>query len=404
VEVGEAFGLLMTPEGRDDPYPTYRVLHEYPPLVELTGLFAVATGYAVIDEILRDPRMRVSDAELVSRLAPNWRPGPAAASMFLSMLQTNPPEHARMRRLAAGAFTARRVAGLRDTITRQATDLAEYLAALGGPVDFMAEYAYPLPVRVICALLGLPIADHQWIRERAEAVTVVLEPMLDLSTLEPADVAARELEVYFTDQIERRRREPGDDLTSALVAVHDAPGSTLTREELLANLVLLLIAGFETTTNLLGNGLVVLLNHPDAAARLREDPALADRYVEELLRFDSPVQLTSRWSREPVEFAGTRLEPYSEVMLVLGAGNRDGRHFAEPDRFDPGRDPNQPLSFGAGAHYCLGAALARLEAQVAFPILLRRFPDLAPAGDPVRRDRLTLRGYASLPVSVTGTS
>jgi cytochrome P450 len=404
VEVDEALALLMTPEGRDDPYPTYRALQEHPPLVEGPNVFAVATGYSVIDEILRDPRMRVTDRELVTRLAPNWKPGPAAASMFLSMLQTNPPEHVRMRRLAAGAFTARRVATLRDTITRQATDLAGYLAALGGTVDFMAEYAYPLPVRVICALLGLPIADHQWIRERAEAVTIVLEPMLDVSTLEPADAAARELEAYFTEQIERRRREPGDDLTSALVAVHDAPDSTLTREELLANLVLLLIAGFETTTNLLGNGLVVLLRHPDAAARLREDPALADRYVEELLRYDSPVQLTSRWTREPVEFAGTRLEAYTEVMLILGAGNRDGRHFADPDRFDPWRDPNQPLSFGAGAHYCLGAALARLEAQVAFPILLRRFPGLALAGEPVRRDRLTLRGYASLPVAVTGPS
>jgi cytochrome P450 len=363
MEVGEAFALLMTPEGRDDPYPTYRLLHEHPPLVEMPDVFAVATGYSVIDEILRDPRMRVSDAELVARLAPDWNPGPAAASMFLSMLQTNPPEHARMRRLAAGAFTARRVAALRDTVTRQATDMAEYLAALGGTVDFMAEYASPLPIRVICALLGLPVGDHQWIRERAEALTVVLEPMLDVSILEPADAAARELETYFTEQIERHRREPGDDLTSALVAVHDAPGSTLTRQELLANLVLLLIAGFETTTNLLGNGLVVLLRHPDVAARLREDPALAGRYVEELLRYDSPVQLTSRWCREPVEFGGTRLEPYTEVMLILGAGNRDGRHFAEPDRFDPWRDPNQPLSFGAGAHYCLGAAQARLEAQ-----------------------------------------
>jgi cytochrome P450 len=404
VEVDEALALLMTSEGRDDPYPTYRALHEHPPLVDVPGTFAVASGYAVIDEILRDPRMRVADAELVDRLAPNWKRGPAAASMFLSMLQTNPPDHARMRRLAAGAFTARRVAGLRDTITRQASDLAEYLAALGDPVDFMAEYAFPLPVRVICALLGLPIGDHPWIRERAEAVTVVLEPLLDGSTLEPADAAARELESYFTEQIARRRREPGDDLTSALVAAHDAAGSALTREELLANLVLLLIAGFETTTNLLGNGLAVLLNHPDAATRLRADPTLVDRYVEEMLRFDSPVQLTSRWSREPVEFAGTRLEPYVEIMLVLGAGNRDGRHFADPDRFDPDRDPNQPLSFGAGAHYCLGAALARLEAQVALPILLRRFPELAPAGQPVRRDRLTLRGYASLPLAVTGPS
>jgi cytochrome P450 len=171
-------------------------------------------------------------------------------------------------------------------------------------------------------------------------------------------------------------------------------------DELLGNLVLLLVAGFETTTNLLGNGLTVLLRHPDAAARLREDADLAPHYVEELLRFDSPVQLTSRWSRQSTSIAGERIDPFSGILVLLGAGNRDPDRFAHPNVFDPSRDGGQPLSFGAGAHYCLGAALARLEAQVAFPLLLSRFPRLALAGEPVRRDRLTLRGYASLPVTV----
>lgn len=247
------------------------------------------------------------------------------------------------------------------------------------------------------------MADHEWIRERAEALTAVLEQVMTVAELADADRASSELESYFTDLVEERRREPRDDLTTALVRIHDSDGhdsdgSVLSRGELLSNLVLLLVAGFETTTNLLGNGLVVLLCNPQWADRLRDDASLAERYVSELLRFDSPVQLTARWSREEVEFAGVRLPAYTEILLLLGADNRDGRHFRDPSRFDPYRDPGQPLSFGAGAHYCLGAALARLEAQVAFPLLLRRFPRLALVGEPLRRDRLTLRGYAGLPV------
>jgi len=399
--IEEAVGSLLTPDGRADPYPTYDALRAHGPLVEAGPGFYVATGYAVIDEILRDPRTRVEDAELLDGLAPGWDNSRAARSIARSMLSTNGPDHTRMRRLVAGAFTARRVAAMRETVATQANTLADYLAFLarsGDPVDFMAEFAYPLPVRVICALLGVPAGDQQWFRERAGDLTVVLEPQLAVGEIDAADRAAAELEAYFTDLVSRRRREPHDDLTTALVQAHDGGGDRLTGDELLANLVLLMVAGFETTTNLLGNGLVVLLRHPDLAARLRENDALAERYAEEMLRFDSPVQLTSRWSREDTEFAGVAVPAYSQILLLLGAGNRDPDRFGDPHRFDPTREGGQPLSFGAGAHFCLGAALARLEAQVAFPVLLRRFPELAIVGRPVRRDRLTLRGYASLPV------
>jgi cytochrome P450 len=430
VEIAEAVGSLLTAEGRDDPYPTYEALRAHGPLVEAGEEFYVATGHGVIDEILRDQRMLVEDAAQLDRISPGWQRSRAVSSITRSMLSVNPPDHTRMRRLAARAFTARRVGLLRETIGGYASELADGIGELaegngqpaegnGQPaegngevadgdvagsrprsVDFMAEFAFPLPVRVICALLGVPSDDYRWFRRRAADLTVVLEPQFGEVEMVDADLAAAELEAYFTDLIARRRSRPRDDLTTALVQAHDTDGDRLSGDELLANLVLLLLAGFETTTNLLGNGLVVLLAHPDHAGTLRRDASLAERYVEELLRFDSPVQLTSRWSRQATEFEGVRLPPYSQILLLLGAGNRDPQRFGDPNRFNPSREPNQPLSFGGDAHYCLGAALARLEAQIAFPLLLRRFPDLALADKPIRRDRLTLRGYSSLPVTV----
>lgn len=222
-----------------------------------------------------------------------------------------------------------------------------------------------------------------------------MRPDLDLAA---PDRASEELVGYFAGLVEARRRTPGDDLTSALVAMHDADPARIDRGELLANLTLLLVAGFETTTNLLGNGLAILLRSPERWAALRTDPGTVGGYVEEMLRFDSPVQLTSRWTRKPASLNGTWVGRGAEVLLLIGAANRDPRRFADPDRFEPSRPGNQPLSFCGGAHYCLGAALARLEAQVAFALLAERFPALELAGVPTRRDRLTLRGYATLPV------
>jgi cytochrome P450 len=308
-----------------------------------------------------------------------------------------------MRRLAAGAFTPRRLESMRAAITAQATTLTAYLEHLGRgrsgePVDFVTEFAYPLPIRVICALLGVPAGDQHWFREQAASLTAVLEPAILVSDIGDAVEARSRLDLYFTDLVATRREQPADDLITALIQAHDSDGAKLSGPELIANLVLLLVAGFETTTNLLGNGLAVLLSRPDLAGALRADPRLASSFVEELLRYDSPVQLTSRWCRDEVALDGVRMEPYSQVLLLLGAGNRDPARYPAPEVFDPSRDPNQPLSFGAGGHYCLGAALARMEAQIALPMLLQRLPALRLAGTPVRRDRLTLRGYAELPV------
>ncbi len=395
--VADAVGLLLTPDGRVDPYPTYEEIRRHGPMAQVADGFYVTTRYTVIDDLLRDPRLRVSDRELYQFWMPDWQPGGAAASLLNSMLQTNGPDHARMRRLAAGAFTARRVAAMRETIAGLSGRLADGLAG-PDPVDFMDAFAYPLPVRVICSLLGVPDRDQDWFRTQAAALTIILEPQLRWEQFTGADEASDQLRGYFADLIARRRIDPRDDLTTALVQAHDADGATLSGDELLANLMLLLVAGFETTTNLLGNGLRALLDHPDLAAGLRDHPELADRFVEEMLRFDSPVQLTSRWSREEFTVGGVTVPPHAQVLMLLGAGNRDPGRFAHPATFDPARESNQPLSFGGGAHYCLGAPLARLEAQVALPLLLRRYPRLVVAGVPVRRDRLTLRGYASLPI------
>jgi cytochrome P450 len=320
------------------------------------------------------------------------------------MLRSNPPDHTRMRRLAAGAFTPRRIQAMSATVTGQATVLTRYLAHLGkrGEVfDFVGEFAYPLPIRVICQLLGVPSEDQHWFREQAAALTAVLEPLQDEAEVDAAAQARARLGLYFNDLVSgiAASRREGDDLVTALTQVHDADGTRLSREELIANLVLLLVAGFETTTNLLANGLAILLERPDLVAALRATPALVAPFVEEVLRYDAPVQMTARWCREDVVIEGVKLEPYSQVLVLLGAANRDPARHPSPETFEPRRTHIAPLSFGAGGHYCLGAALARMEAQIAFPMLLQALPRLALAGPPLRRPRLTLRGYVEVPVT-----
>lgn len=404
MDVADAVGELLAGQGRLDPYPVYEMIRAHGALARVQERFYVATGYAIVDQLLRDPRMLVPDRELASFYG--TADGPATAEEVVvgrSMLRSNPPDHTRMRRLAAGAFTPRRLESMRDAITAQAETLTRYLSHLGAtgrPFDFITEFAYPLPIRVICALLGVPAGDQHWFREQATSLTAVLEPALLLSDIGDALEARSRLDLYFSDLVASRRAQPGDDLITALIQAHDADGATLSGPELIANLVLLLVAGFETTSNLLGNGLALLLSRPDLAGALRAEPARALSFVEEILRYDSPVQLTSRWCRDEVVVAGVRVEPYSQVLVLLGAGNRDPQRYPAPEEFDPTREPNQPLSFGAGGHYCLGAALARMEAQIALPMLLARLPTLTLAGTPARRHRLTLRGFAELPVAV----
>ncbi|AGL19427.1 cytochrome P450 [Actinoplanes sp. N902-109] len=401
MDVAAAVATLLSPAAAVDPYPAYAALRSAGPVVGHGGAWFVS-GYEQADAILRDPGMRAYDSTLLDQHFDDWRDNRGVALFVDSMLRKNPPDHTRMRRLAAGVFTARRVGRLRPVIEAQVAAGLDELAAHArdGVVDVMTRLAYPLPIAVICVLLGVPPADRADFRRLAEALTAVLEVRFGAAEAAAAHAAAKELEAYFAALIAVRRQEPQDDLVTALAAAHAADGETLTAGELMGNLALLLVAGFETTTNLIGNGVRLLLQHPAHAARLRADPGLAPGFVEEILRYDPPVQLTERFAGSDRVLAGVPVPAGGELILLLGAANRDPRRFPGPDRFDPDRPGNAPLSFGAGAHYCLGAPLARLEAQVALPALLRRFPELAAAAEPHRRDRANLRGWAAQPVAL----
>jgi cytochrome P450 len=406
MELEEIIGALMTPEGRVDPYPLYAAARELGPVRRLNGLPALlCTGYAEINAVLRDPAF---GKEEFDALPEEWRaalsPLGAMETTMRSILSTNPPDHRRVRSLISSAFTQRRIAGLAPAIARMSDALLDDLAALGAggrPVDFIENVAVRLPVTVICELLGVPEADRYRFRPLAKELTVVLELLEDSTDLGPADAAVAQLRAYLTELAEQRRKEPQDDLISALVQVNDAHDGRLSDGELVANAVLLLVAGFETTMNLIGNGLFLGFEHPEVLARVRAGEIAVAEFVEEILRYDSPVQLTSRYALTDGALAGE--EPVAkgeQVLLLVGAANRDARRFERADEFDPTRPDNVPLSFGAGIHYCLGQGLARLEAQIIFEKLFARFPEIAAAGPAERRDRLVLRGYERLPVTL----
>jgi cytochrome P450 len=395
-EVDKLLYELTTAVGREDPYPRYHRLREISPVVRAVDGALVVTRYADCSTLTRDPRFAHPPADMLAFIGyPDWRDRPALEQLFTSMLVINPPDHTRLRRLVSGAFTARRVQALRPAIERMVGDL---LDTMSGSVDFIEAFAFRLPVDVIGELLGVPAPDRAQFQTLVRDWARVLDVITD-DVLAKADPAAATVRAYLTSLVSQRRREPQSDLISALVAVEEA-GEQLTEDELLTTAALLFAAGFETTTNLLANGLVALLQHPSQLALLRDRPDLAAPAVEELLRFDSPVQLVSRVVMDPVSLGGITVGEGERVVAYLGAGNRDPERFADPDALRLDRTDNAPLSFGGGIHYCLGAPLARLEAQVALPALVRRFPHLALAGEPERRDSLSIKGFTRLPVDL----
>lgn len=386
-----------------DPYPLYRRLRERDPIHRSRLINGwVLTRYRDVVEVLRDPRFLADDRKLPfqekqrRQMIKDGIMGEDDGG-GIAMLRNDPPDHTRLRALVSRAFTPRTVEALRPRIEEIVTAALDEVAGDGG-MDVVQTVAYPLPVIVIAELLGVPVEDREqfkrWSDDAVSSFGVV-----SLTEMGRSLAAFRTLRAYFERAADERRREPREDLLSALVAA-EQEGDKLTADEVFSVCVLLLVAGNETTTSLIGNGLYALLQHPDQLALLRDDPALMEGAVEEMLRFDSPVQATSRFVLEDVELDGHAVKSGQQVIALLGAANRDPEQFDEPDRLDITRKENRHVAFGQGIHYCLGAPLARLEAPIAFQALLERFPNLRLANErPQPGDNLILHGLKTLPVS-----
>jgi cytochrome P450 len=379
--VRNPMAMLLHPKTREDPYPTYagvrrRGLVQAPILHTL-----MLADHAGVTEVLRDHT--------------RFDHGSASSSDLL--LEMDPPDHTRVRRLVGKAFTPRAIQSLDGWIGELARELVGKAAA-GGTFDLVADVALPLPLAVICRMLGVPLADRDRFEQWGHQAAAGLDLELSTSSQERTAAALEQLSHYLEGLIADHRAEPRDDLLSELIAATDE-GDRLSEPELVSTCVLLLVAGFETTVNLIGNGALALLRHPDELARLEGDRSLLPNAVEEMLRWDSPVQLTSRMVRaDTVLESGVQVPGGREIIPLLGGANRDPAVFDDPDRFDITRaNADRHVSFSTGIHHCLGAALARMEARAAFTALLDH-GHLVAAGPAHRRETMVLRGLSHLPV------
>ncbi len=400
--------LVNTDEGLQNPYPIYDELRSHPTRWRTEVGSVVLTRYDDCLEVLRNPRLGRAEPDM--DLPPTFgqqqrRRDPDTATMLF----LNPPDHTRIRSLVSREFTPRRVEHLRSDIeSLLAPDLERLRRAGGG--DVMTQVAVPFPVAVISELLGVPREGNEHIRPLVHAMTSLIDAAADESAREAGLLAAMDLAVYFAELIEAKRESPDDRLLSALTQV-EAEGDRLSPEELIANTLLLYAAGFETTSNLIGNGLRLLVEHPDQMMLLHDHPELTSSAVLEMLRHDSPVQLNVRFALEEVDLFGERFERGQEFVVLQGSGNHDPAAYSDPAEFDVRRftDPRapQPLSFGWGAHHCLGAHLARAEGEIFFSSLLgvadriAYEPELVAGGGPRYRSSFTLRGLEALPIRLS---
>lgn len=395
---------LRDPEYRNDPYPTLARLRATDPVHEDSMGLLLVTRHADVVALNRDPRLGRDMRRWIGypMLRPYVADSPLERCVEQWMFSVDPPHHTRLRRLVASAFTPRAIAAMRPEIERVADDLLAELEASGRPgaFDLLGAFAQPFPVRVIARILGLPIHSYEDLRRWSEAVARVIEPTARRRDRLAANDANSELTTYLREQVAARRSNPGADVITTLIAATE-DGDRLSEEELIAQLVLLFIAGHETTVNLIGNGMLALCRHPEQMRRLRDDPSLAAGAVEEMLRYESPVNTNGRVAHEDIEVAGKVIAAGRLVFCMLGAANRDPEVFPDPDRFDVARSPNPHTSFGGGPHFCLGAPLARLEGRIAIERLLARFPALRVDEAAVRwRELVNLRGLERLPLHV----
>lgn len=393
------------PEVIEDPYPFYRRLRAEDPVHRTPMGFWVLTRYDDVVTVLRDQRFGRKGFE--SLLAAIYGSGADQPGIVTSMLFRDPPDHTRLRALVNKAFTPRVVEGMRPHIQEIADRLLDQVQDARA-MDVIADLAYPLPVIVICEMLGVPVSDRnrfrQWSLDIARSLDAIgmqaFGVLLDTDVVARGNAARHALTDYFrSGLIPERRKRPQADLLSALIAAEEQ-GDRLSEAELLATCNLLFVAGHETTVNLIGNGLLALLRHPDQLRALWEDPSLIESAIEELLRYDGPVQRTARIANADVQIDGTTIAAGEMVVALIGAANRDPARFPDPDRLDITRGATDHIAFGWGIHFCLGAALARVEAQIAINALLRRMPKLALATPALEwRETSVLRGLRALPVA-----
>ena len=396
----------FAPGFTDDPYPQYATMRERAPVYQHPLGFWLLTAYDGVSWLLRAPGLSVEDDNvaadsLLRQLREEVYGDGAPRASALSMLDRDPPDHTRLRKLVSKAFTPRAIQALRPRIADLVDGMLDDMAAQGR-VDLVDALAFPLPFRVIAEMLGTPPADHERIRQLTGTVVRSLEPIADPEVIQAILDADEEMSAIAAEMIAWKRANPADDLLSALIHAED-DGDVLDDDELVAQTLLLYIAGHETTVNLIAGGTLALLRHPAQLALLRTDPALVGNAVEEFLRYDSPVQASRRITLEAVTVGGIEIPAGAFVMASLGSANRDESFWGlDADEVRLDRDnARQHVSFGAGHHHCLGASLARLEAAIAFEHMAGRFPGLALDGDVVWNGRINLRGPAHLPVSVS---
>lgn len=389
-DIGQHMDLLRL---SGDPYPLYDLLRQAGPVQWLDPLgYWVVVGHPEVLAVLRHPRLSSDRSRWDAYELPPGEDRPAGG-----MVVMDPPDHTRLRGLVQQAFTPRMLELLRPRI-EELVDRMLGEAEERGSIDLMADFGAPLPAIVLAELLGVPSEDQEFFRQYATAHIESIDPVSH-AVSEEGMAARMTLHRYLEDIITQRRRQPREDLISGLIEAEEQ-GDRLDGRELMEMCLLLLVAGIETTGNLVGNGMNALFDHPDQFARLRGEPGLIDTAIEELVRYDAPIQLAGRVPMEDVELEGHTFRKGQMIGVILGAANRDPRAFEEPNRLDLARTPNPHVAYGRGIHFCIGAPMARIEGRIAISALVSRFPGLHRAGEPRRRENLHVRGFSSLPAAL----